>query len=659
MPIVLPPSVDPLTDHHGAAFASRLPLRNGAGITLPDGLTYVIIVFTNRSGSSYLGELLASTGFFNPAKEVLNEDQVIPACAANVWASFSSYFAATAAEHARNRHFVFKSSIGQLAVMNHHGLLPRLLPHARFLLVERSDKLAQAISWSIATQTGQYTSLDATKDRPAPSYDSLALREHIAFMIQVHASIDQFMALNGLQGLRLSYEIITSQPLVAGALACGWLGQPDLRCRPERIPLQRQATGRNDEWRTRFLAEPAEVRLPRPARPAVPTTQVYRSASLWDISADKSAVFEGRPAVERRPFLEASALDVPPIAFGDSDFTREGIVLNPPGDPGAVRVQRGAQPAFLLRGVIVHGKYGILTIGERVVAQTLLHLPLHHIAESGWEADGRLRLPDLKLSATVHSAYHLLACNLDNYYHWLIDAMTRFRPAEYEAFEREPDTAGKPNVLIPTLDVFWKWESLGLTLPRGVPRLPLTGDGRAFVQRLLYVPDLSGGAFNPHPALLEAFDAIRAAVLGGSPTSPPTRRIYVSRADSRNRVLVNEAEVIARAENAGFTHVVLTKMAVPDQIRLFAEASHILAPHGAGLTNVAFCQPGARLCELQMDSYVHWAFRRIAALRGVRYGCLVGTTVSRHPVAVHGNTWRIDLDAVDAVLADPRFIGGD
>jgi hypothetical protein len=93
-------------------------------------------------------------------------------------------------------------------------------------------------------------------------------------------------------------------------------------------------------------------------------------------------------------------------------------------------------------------------------------------------------------------------------------------------------------------------------------------------------------------------------------------------------------------------------------VRLFAEATHILAPHGAGLTNLVFCRPGTAVCELQMDAYVHWGFRGLAALRRLRYGCVLGTVVGARTRWVHDDVWRVDPAAVAAVLAAPEFSGG-
>jgi hypothetical protein len=385
--------------------------------------------------------------------------------------------------------------------------------------------------------------------------------------------------------------------------------------------------------------------------------RIYHRASVFDIAADPRSLIDGRPTVERLPFLAPSKLDVPPIYVGNPDFNRDGIELQLKlGDPGASRLERaGATPAFLLRNAMVHGKYGVITLGDRVLMETLYHFPMHNVSGAAWENGNKLRLPELPLSMTTHSAYHLLACNLDSYFHWMIDVGARFNARLCEALRRDLESAETPLLLLPILDTSWKRESIDLALPSSLPRVALTGDARVFVQRLLYVPDLSGAGFNPHPALLDMFDTMRARVLGERRAPRPWRRLYIDRADSDSRLLINQAQVRARASAAGFTPVLLSELSVHNQVRLFAEASHILAPHGSGLTNIGFCQPGSVLCELQMDSYVHWSFRLLAALRGVRYGCIVGETVGEKEPWVHSNVWRLDMAALDAVLADPKF----
>ncbi len=655
MPILLPPAIDPLRDVHGAQIAAHLPDRDGASVKLPANITYVFIVFTNRSGSTFLGDLLAASGFFNFAEELLNHQQVLQVCATKGWRSFSQYFTRMAAAKARNGHFVVKSSVGQLAVLADHGLLERILPQSRFLVTERLDKVAQAVSWAIANQTGRFTSLAPDSRSPAPVYDGVALRGHVVHFHGDQANINQFMTLNGLLPFHITYETLAAQPELAARLAFDFLGQPGLRADLSKIRLERQATTVNAEWRARFLAEQALES--HPARANVTAGTVYRRIKLPELAADTSAVVGGRPIAEPIALLGPAMLNVPGLAFGDTALDREGLSFDPPGDPGARRLERGTTPAYLLRDVMVHGKYGVVTAGDRVIRETLANLPLHRVPGATRLDDLCWRLPDFPQSAVLHTAYHLLAGSQENYSHWLLDIAARFHAGALQTLREHPESSGAPVLLTPVLDVFWKWESLGLLVPPAVPRIALTAEGRVFVQRLLLVPDVTGGAFNSHPAILEAFDAIRAAAFGGNPPQAPWRRLYIARRDSQKRVLINEAEVIARAERAGFTCVTLSKLPVSEQVRLFAEASHVLAPHGAGLANLLFCKPDARVLELHMDMHVSWIYRRIAALRALRYGCLIGRAVQPARKALHTNTWEVDLDRLDAALADVRFAG--
>lgn len=387
-----------------------------------------------------------------------------------------------------------------------------------------------------------------------------------------------------------------------------------------------------------------------------PPTGLYRVAWLEELAADPAYVVNGRPMVEKVPHLLPAVLEQPALAFGTpAAFDRPDIEQTPVLGSGALRIERPEVPAFVLREANVIGKYGIVTLADRVLGETLYHAPLHLLPGAGWEDDQHLRLPLCPLSVKLPSGYHMLAGNLGNYFHWQFDALTRFDADLLRELGPGPEAEGAAVLLVPELDEFWKWESISLLVPRDVPRIALVDDGTVFVQRLVFRPNLTGGGFLPHPHLADVFDRMRAAA---GPTRAPWRRIYVSRSDSSNRMLVNEAEIAARAAAAGFLPVLLGAMSVVDQIRTFAEATHVVGAHGAGLTNLMFCQPGTAVCELHMDRYVQWSFRRLAMLRGLRYGAVLGATVGPRPDWVHAQAWRLDPAVLDAVLADPRFIAG-
>lgn len=663
VPIVIPASIDLQRDAHAVAFEAHLPLRDGGRIALPDGMRFVFIVFTNRSGSTFLSELLASTGFFNYGQEFLNQEAVIPACRANGWLSLSTYVAAMARQHGRNGYFVTKASIGQVAILAQHGLLDRIVERAYFLVVERADKLAQVISWAIATQTRRFTSYHPMEAPGELIYKGAGIRRDLDDFIQSHASISAFMALNGLCPFHTTYEMLTAHPEVVGAWVCAHLGQPELVCHSGRVGLQRQATARNGAWRVRFLEEP----LPAPAPASVaaasaaagaPPVRAYRRMGLGDIAADARFVLRGSSRALPLAYLPAARLDIPPLSWGDTGLSRTQVSEPIAQGAAGVSLQIPAVPAWLLRRVLVHGKDGLLTLDDAIVSETLQDAPLHRIPGASRAGSDAVAMPALPRTATAFSAFHLLTCNQDNYYHWLIDAMARFSQRAYALAAAAPGAAPGTLLLAPQTDTPWKGETLNACIPEGIPRISLHADARVFAQRLIYVPGLTGSDFSPHPALLAFYDRVRDTHLGVAAARPkPWRRLFVSRADTTNRVLVNEAELAAVAAAAGFTKVVLSGQPMAEQVRLFAEASHIIAPHGAALVNIGFCAPGAVLCELHMDCYVHWSFRRLAALRGIRYGCLIGEAIPPIQDSTDVNRWRLEPGALQGVLAGRDFLG--
>jgi capsular polysaccharide biosynthesis protein len=119
---------------------------------------------------------------------------------------------------------------------------------------------------------------------------------------------------------------------------------------------------------------------------------------------------------------------------------------------------------------------------------------------------------------------------------------------------------------------------------------------------------------------------------------------------------VNEDDVIAALTRMDFRSVQLESMPLKQQIGLFQNAEVIVAPHGAGLANLVYAQPGCKLIELHTDSYVNWCTRRIAAVCGVEYDCVIGRHVaSAAAPPVHAQQWIVSpthvLSAVEQALA--------
>jgi hypothetical protein len=131
------------------------------------------------------------------------------------------------------------------------------------------------------------------------------------------------------------------------------------------------------------------------------------------------------------------------------------------------------------------------------------------------------------------------------------------------------------------------------------------------------------------------------------PPSERSRRLYVPRGVARRAVL-NEDEVVAVLEPAGFEVVDMVGRTVAEQASLFASAEIIVAPHGAALANLVFAGAGTTVIDLIGSNTASDAYALLAWRRGLEYHMIVGTEPAPPP---RWWTWQIDADTVVDVPA--------
>ncbi|MCC3534569.1 MAG: glycosyltransferase family 61 protein [Microcoleus sp. PH2017_25_DOB_D_A] len=101
----------------------------------------------------------------------------------------------------------------------------------------------------------------------------------------------------------------------------------------------------------------------------------------------------------------------------------------------------------------------------------------------------------------------------------------------------------------------------------------------------------------------------------------PYRKLYLSR--SGQRQVKNEAQVREVLKEFGFEILEDISRTVDEQIRLFAEAAVVVGPHGAGFTNLLWCQPGTKVLECFYGGYTPPFFYYISQILGLEYSRMV------------------------------------
>lgn len=139
-----------------------------------------------------------------------------------------------------------------------------------------------------------------------------------------------------------------------------------------------------------------------------------------------------------------------------------------------------------------------------------------------------------------------------------------------------------------------------------------------------------------------------------SSSSSSHLKIYISRLDSPTRELLNEKELIEAIKHYGYTAVTLSGLNITEQISLFKKATHIIAPHGAGLSNLIFSEDNIKIMELFPDTFYSLAYLNIANCKKMHYVAVVGKTIDEVTLKGRGS-WQISIKTVCEAINNENF----
>jgi hypothetical protein len=205
------------------------------------------------------------------------------------------------------------------------------------------------------------------------------------------------------------------------------------------------------------------------------------------------------------------------------------------------------------------------------------------------------------------------------YYHWLCDVLPRF----YLVLNDLPlDT----KIIIPHNARSWQIRSLeliGISRERMV-EFPL--DRIWKFEELYFAPPVAMTGDHLHEATQWVSQTmIENLGIHGVPDN--NKRIYISRGQAATRRIVNEPSLVEYLKKNDFEIVINEELTFDDQIRLFYSASHIVAPHGAGLSNLLFSQAGKQVLEIFEKGTLRRCYWTLANTKNIDYTCYVGNSV--------------------------------
>ena len=255
-PLVMPQLMLRIHSPNRDAIVEALSIAPGAQIELPSRMRFLFLCFTNRSGSAYLIDLLATAGITAQALETLNAAAVLSYCREYGVQSLQTYFEHIVRRDARDNIYIVKVATEQLRLLTEAGILSQIGDSAEFLFMHRADKLGQAISRTIAEQNNRWgwnSPSDFPDDRL--EYSAERITQHIYDIGILNQAFDEFFAFNGITPISVEYERLRSQPQHELDEIAGRLRLPAATFDPARLTSRQQANAINHSWRSRFLQE--------------------------------------------------------------------------------------------------------------------------------------------------------------------------------------------------------------------------------------------------------------------------------------------------------------------------------------------------------------------------------------------------------------------
>ncbi len=131
-------------------------------------------------------------------------------------------------------------------------------------------------------------------------------------------------------------------------------------------------------------------------------------------------------------------------------------------------------------------------------------------------------------------------------------------------------------------------------------------------------------------------------------------KIYISREKQVLRFVENETEVVTLLEKFGFKKIIAEDFSYDEQLAIFSKAKFLVAPHGAGITNILFMQKGGAILEMttpQKPESFNKDFYTLASMLDLKYfyqQCAIGpnSRVRDH----HQSSLVVDLERLEKNL---------
>jgi capsular polysaccharide biosynthesis protein len=312
-------------------------------------------------------------------------------------------------------------------------------------------------------------------------------------------------------------------------------------------------------------------------------------------------------SVQEAPHLLASA----PIQVREG---RVRVSTSSEGVPNEIYLEVPTRRVFFFKDVYVFPEFSIAHDRfERVIEDTAFSIG----RLTALSRQGQLRnFPVRKIS----SPFLVMESGWSNYYHWLIDDLSRL------AWLRLLDLDRFPLVILCLTQRLSRDQEriLKAALPSNFEIRFFPPGSRVTGPLYIHLPSCaeSEAAIIPADARLQLSEWSSDGNMEHRPSLTQSPFVYVSRSHAPKRRFSNEVDLLKVLNRYGFERFHLEDLTIGDQVLLFGQARLVIAQHGAGLSNLVFAERLEGLFEVHSHQ-AHHHYRWLVDEIGAAYASVV------------------------------------
>ncbi|MGN0278006.1 MAG: glycosyltransferase family 61 protein [Lachnospiraceae bacterium] len=256
-----------------------------------------------------------------------------------------------------------------------------------------------------------------------------------------------------------------------------------------------------------------------------------------------------------------------------------------------------------------------------------------------------------KASDTViEKGIYMLGVVSTNYYHFHVEIISRLPFIDgKEEYRGWPILIDKGVLEIPQMKEFLSVMNVYNHPVIGIDNNTCVHVGKlAFVSRNMWMPFnmKKNIQMQPGDVLISSsvVDNIRERIFSRPIQQGREKKIFLSRANTKNSRLENTAEIENIFRDNGFAVIMTEKLSYEEQVALFHGADMIAGVTGAAFTNMIYCRPGTRIgiiagVEQRLDFFI-----KVADLVGARCRIIPAKITYHDAMSISRDKFKLEAD---------------